>query len=56
VGSKKLFFSKKTLNKVFFVKKVLIKGNAQKSIPSRGYSLEIYISFVEREIQCSMPG
>ena len=56
VGSKKLFFSKKTLNKVFFVKKVLIKGNAQKSIPSRGYSLEIYISFVEREIQCSTPG
>ena len=56
LGSKKLFFSNKTLNKVFFVKKVLIKGNAQKSIPSRGYSLEIYISFVEREIQCSMPG
>ena len=56
VGSKKLFFSKKTLNKVFFVKKVLIKGNAQQSIPSRGYSLEIYISFVEREIQCSTPG
>ena len=52
VGSKKLFFSKKTLNKAFFCQ----KGNTQKSIPSRGYSLEIYISFVEREIQCSMPG
>ena len=56
LGSKKLFFSNKTLNKVFFVKKVLIKGNAQKSIPSRGYSLEIYISFVEQEIQCPTPG
>ena len=33
-AQKKLFFPKKKLNKVFLVKEVLIKGNAQKSIPS----------------------
>ena len=34
IGSKKSRLTKKTLNKVFLVKKVLIKGKAQKSIPS----------------------
>ena len=34
IGSKRSHLTKKTLNKVFLVKKVLIKGKAQKSIPS----------------------
>ena len=34
IGSKKSRLTKKTLNKVFLVKKVLIKGKAQKSIPN----------------------
>ena len=33
-AQKNNFFPKKKLNKVFLVKEVLIKGNAQKSIPS----------------------
>ena len=55
-GLKKIILLQKNAQLFFFVKKVLIKGNAQKSIPTRGYSLEIYIYFVEREIQCSTPG
>ena len=34
IGSKKSRLTKKTLNKVFLVKQVLIKWKAQKSIPS----------------------
>ena len=44
IGSKKSRLTKKTLNKVFLVKKVLIKGKAQKSIPSGEIHWKRYVT------------